>query len=374
MMVYILAGGRGSRLAPLTQNLPKPLVPFFGRPLIEHQILWLASYGLEDIVVSLGHFGSQIERTLGTRLAGARLHYVYESEPQGTAGAVALALKHFPSDDGALVIAGDCLTDFDLTSIVSAFSGREESAGLVVHRVTDARQFGVVDIDSEGRVTRLIEKPPVVDGPMLVNTGIYLLRPTRIIWPPSRPLDFAYDVLPALIAQNQLAALEGEGYWSDLGTLTQYRTSHFDAIHGRIRLPFDLDQEANITVDPRARIVDPVWLGDGVTIDAQATVGPNVVLGANSYVGPWTHVENAVVGKNTFLGAGTRVEHVIVGDRVAVGGRCRLGSQSAIGQDSRIGWGAEVTPGSRIPPATRLAPSIRATTMRAAVPSSYQEV
>jgi mannose-1-phosphate guanylyltransferase/phosphomannomutase len=239
------------------------------------------------------------------------------------------------------------------------FAHESAAVGMVLHRVDDARQFGVIQMDPHGRITQLIEKPAVMAGPQLVNTGIYILRPDRLTWPAQRPLDFAYDVFPALIARSDMAGFEVEGYWSDLGTLTQYRESHFDVMRGRVMLPFDSDDIANIVVDSQARIIEPVWLGDGVTIDAQATVGPNVVLGAGSYVGPWTHVENTVVGQHAFLGAGTRAHDAIVGDGVALGGRCRIGPQSAIGSGTRIGWGTDVSPGARIPADTRLAPNMR---------------
>lgn len=360
MRAIILAGGRGSRLEPLTQHLPKPLIPFFGRPLIEHQIRWLASYGVTEIIISVGHFGSMIERTLGPTMCGAQLFYAHESQPLGTAGATAWALAQYPTSETTLVMAGDCLTDYPLDYIINHFEHQPVPVGIVLHRVEDARQFGVIEMDPRGRITRLIEKPTVIAGPQLVNTGIYILKPGRLTWPPRRPLDFAYDLFPVLIARGEMAGLEVEGYWSDLGTLTQYRESHFDVMRGRVMLPFDLDNDvSNIVVDSQARIIEPVWLGDGVTIDAQATVGPNVVLGAGSYVGPWTHVENTVVGQSAFLGAGTRAHDAIVGDGVAFGGRCHVGPQSAIGAGTRIGWGTDVSPGAKIPANTRLAPKMR---------------
>jgi len=356
MRAIILAGGRGSRLDPLTRHLPKPLVPFFGRPLIERQIRWLTVYGFSDIVISLGHLGNLIEDALGPEQYGARLHYVYETQPQGTAGAVAWAFSQYPTDEGTLVIPGDCLADYDLDRVYQYFLKRHESFGMIVHRVEDARQFGVVEANPHGRVIRLIEKPSVIEGGQLVNTGIYVLKPHAMGWPSARPLDFAYDVFPELIAAEQMASLEVDGYWSDLGTLGQYRESHFDVMRGRVHLPYTIEDTDNVIVDGQARIIGPVWLGDDVTIDAQATIGPNVVLGAGTYVGPWTHVENTIVGQHAFLGAGTRTQDAIIGDRVALGGRCRVGRHAAIGSDTRVGWGTEVTPGTRISPETRISP------------------
>lgn len=358
MRAIILAGGRGSRLEPLTQHLPKPLVPFFGRPLIEHQIEWLVRYGITDIIVSLGHFGSVIERTLNSQCRGANLRYVKEEQPLGTAGAIAWALEQYPTTEPVLVIPGDCLTDFRLDHLIAALLERRSAVmGIALHRVDDARQFGVVDQDAHGRVTRIIEKPAVIEGPQLVNTGIYLImKPDAIDWGSTRPLDFAYDVFPTLIAKGQLTSVGAEGYWSDLGTLNQYRESHFDVMQGRLSNAFPVQPASD---EDAGGAIGPVWLGEGVTIDAQAKVGPNVVIGAGSYVGPWSRLQNVVIGENVFLGPGTRLEEAIVADSVAIGGRCRIGRQVAIGKDSRIGWGVSISNGTRISIGSRLAPAPR---------------
>ncbi len=358
MRAIILAGGRGSRLDPLTRHLPKPLVPFFGRPFIAHQIHWLATHGFTDIVVSLGHFGSLIENALGPAQCDAKLTYVYEESPLGTAGAAVHALMAFREQppEPVLIIPGDCLADFDLCALYHRFSRMPESFGMVVRSVQDARQFGAVEVHN-GRILQLVEKSPAMDGCHLVNTGIYLLKTNaELSWPTTRPLDFAFDVFPTLIHDGALAALQDDGYWSDLGTLNQYRQSHFDALAGRVHIDGGLRSGDHIMIDHSARVIGPVWFDDHVTIDAHATVGPYAVVGAGTYVGPWSHIQHAVIGRGAFLGAGTRIHDATIDDRVAIGGRCRIGGQSAVGADSRIGWGTDLRPGSRLAPLTRVAP------------------
>lgn len=373
MRAIILAGGRGSRLDPLTRHLPKPLVPFFGRPLIVHQIQWLATHGFTDIVVSLGHFGSLIENALGPAQGDAQLTYVYEESPLGTAGATVHALAVFRNQppEPILVIPGDCLADFDLRALYHRFCRMPESFGMVVRNVHDARQFGAVEV-RDGRINRLIEKSPAMDGCHLVNTGIYLLKADApFSWPTIRPLDFAFDVFPALIRDGSLAALQDDGYWSDLGTLNQYRQSHFDALAGHVQVDRDLPGGEHVTIDHSARILGPVWFGDHVTIDAHASVGPYAVVGTGTYVGPWSHIEHVVIGRGAFLGAGTRIHDATIDDRVAIGGRCRIGSQSAVGADSRIGWGTDLRPGSRLAPLTRVAPVAHSEVHRLTAEGSY---
>lgn len=359
MRAIILAGGRGSRLDPLTRNLPKPLVPFFGRPLIAQQIQWLATYGFTDIVVSVGYFGSLIQHYLGPSQGKARITYVYEATPLGTAGAAVHALTAFPEDlsEPILIIPGDCLADFDLRTLYQRFARMPQTFAMVVREVDDARQFGAVE-SRGGQIQRLIEKSALMDGRHLVNTGIYLMKAeAQSRWATTRPLDFAFDVFPELIESNSLAALQDAGYWSDLGTLDQYRQSHFDTLAGRVKLGREIVDGEHVSIDHSARIVGPIWFGDHVTIDAHANVGPYAVLGSGTYVGPWSRVENVVIGRGAFLGAGTRIHEATIDDRVAIGGRCQIGRQSAVGADSRIGWGADLQPGSRLAPLTRVAPA-----------------
>lgn len=358
MRAIILAGGRGTRLDPLTRNLPKPLVPFFDRPLIARQIEWLAGYGYDEIFISVGHLGEQIVAALGRRHAGAELVYVHEAVPLGTAGAVALALEHMGDQTApVLVIPGDALADYDLAAVRTHFLARSEAIGMVVRQVEDPRGFGVVVTDPQGRVVGFEEKPTAVAAGRPVNTGIYCLRPRALTWPKRRPLDFAYDVFPSAVAARELVALNEAGYWSDVGTLAQYRRAHFDALDGRVRGAGGMRPSCNVMVDRTARLIAPVWLGDGVTVDARARVGPYAVIGAGSYLGPWSRVERAVLGQAVFLGAGTQVAEALIADRVVMGGRCRVGRQAVIGADARLGWGTEVGSGRHLDPATRVAPT-----------------
>ncbi|MCY0878226.1 MAG: NDP-sugar synthase [Firmicutes bacterium] len=358
MRAIILAGGRGTRLDPLTRHLPKPLVPFFDRPLIQYQLQWLAASGVEEVIISLGHLGDKIRETLGSDWEGLRLRYVTEASPQGTAGAVALALDHISGDEPILVVPGDALADYDLAALYKEFQGRSEPAALVVKHLPDPRGFGVVMIAEDGRVTGFLEKPAAIDQGQWVNTGIYFLRPASLEWLEKRPLDFGYDLFPRWVARGAVAALKATGYWSDLGTLDQYRRSHFDAMDGALRLAIP-DRPANApAVDRTARLVGPVWLGEGVTIDAQATIGPYAVIGAGSYVGPWSKIERAVVGRSVFLGAGSRIRGATVAEGVVMGGRCRIEHHAAIGAYARLGWGTHVAAGRHCDPASSVLPAL----------------
>ncbi|MCY0878231.1 MAG: NDP-sugar synthase [Firmicutes bacterium] len=349
MRAIILAGGRGTRLNPLTQSLPKPLVPVFDRPLIFHQIDWLRANGVTEIVVSVGYLADRLLEALAIPVPGVRLRIVREEEPLGTAGAVAFALQGMRGSEPVLVIPGDALSDINLQSFYDAFSTAEEPMALIIHEVADPRGFGVVTTDGEGRVTAFLEKPAGYQGRGLVNTGIYAVRPESLAWDGARPRDFAYDVFPELVACRALRAYRAAGYWSDLGTLAQYRQAHFDVLDGVMDLPAARHRAASVKLAPSVRIVPPVWLGDQVVIEAEATVGPYAVIGSGSRLGPWTKVSHAILGRQVVLGAETRVEGAVVADDVMTQGPCRIAQDAAVGRAARLYWGSRVGAGERVP-------------------------
>jgi NDP-sugar pyrophosphorylase family protein len=354
MRAIILAGGRGTRLDPLTRNDPKPLVPVFDRPLLFHQLDWLRDNGFTDIVVSVGYLGQRILDALNSPVPGLRLTVVREENPLGTAGAVALALDQVPSREPVLVIPGDALSNVDLESFFLAFSRQPEPMALLVHHVPDPRGFGVVWADDQGRVRQFVEKPATLQWGSLVNTGIYALRPDLLRWPTKRPLDFAYDVFPELVARRALVALRAEGYWSDLGTIGQYRQAHFDAMDGLIDLKALYRVPRRVKIAATARLIPPVWLGDHVVIDAEATVGPYAVIGSSSHLGPWVKVTQAIVGRGVVLGAETQLDGAVVADNVAAAGLCHIARDAVVGTGAQLYWGSVVQAGQRVAPDSRI--------------------
>jgi mannose-1-phosphate guanylyltransferase / phosphomannomutase len=245
MIAVVMAGGEGSRLRPLTLERPKPLVPIANKAVMHHIVDLLRRHGIHDVLATIHYKGEAIESYFGdgSRM-GIRMRYVREAVPLGTAGAVGLA-RHVLQDDTFLVVSGDALTDIDLSALITFHHAKAPQATIAVQRVDDPSRFGVVDADDEGRVVRFQEKPSREQAfSDTVNTGIYVMEPSVLgLIPEARPCDFARDVFPRMLTKrNSLFARSVEGYWSDIGTLDQYKAANEDALHGRVRL--ELPQSA----------------------------------------------------------------------------------------------------------------------------------
>ncbi|MDQ0191217.1 NDP-sugar synthase [Alicyclobacillus cycloheptanicus] len=281
MKAVIMAGGRGSRLLPLTKHLPKPMVPLLDRPVMEYIVELLATHGFRDIGVTLGYMPDPIRFHFGDgRKFGVHITYKEEPTPLGTAGGV----KHIAHDyrETFVVMSGDALTDMNLTAALAAHRRSGAWATLVLSRVSCPRGYGVVSLQRDGAgrdgilrdgasrdgasrdgglpdgamrdgaIAEFIEKPQTWDEgrTYTVNTGVYILEPRILDYIPSdQPYDFGSQLFPRLLDMG--APLYGhvmDGYWSDIGTLLQYYQSQLDMIHGRVqvRLPTEIMEKLGV--------------------------------------------------------------------------------------------------------------------------------
>ena len=257
MKAVVMAGGEGSRLRPLTLERPKPMITLGHAPAIEHILRLLKHHGITDVVISLHYLGSVIEDYFrsGEEL-GLNITYTHEDRPLGTAGSVALARDVL--DEPFLVISGDALTDVDLSAFASFFTERSAQAALLLYRVENPLEYGVVITDDDGRVRQFQEKPSW--GEVLsdtVNTGIYALHPSALDdIPPGREVDFSLDVFPAMLRRGEAVyGYVAGGYWTDVGMLDAYRQANADLVRGRVRVPSAPGYSAtHPTIDPTARV------------------------------------------------------------------------------------------------------------------------
>src|SRR5882672_8837804 len=239
MKAIIMAGGFGTRLRPLTVNIPKPMVPMANKPMMEHIVRLLKENGFDDLVVMLYHQPEVIIRHFGDGAAfGVRIEYLRPPSDLGTAGCVKFAERYLK--DTFLVISGDLLTDFDLKKALAAHRAKKAAATLVLTRSSNPLAFGVVIVDENGRIQRFLEKPSW--GEVFsdtINTGIYLLEPSVLSQiPVDRPFDFSKNLFPALLAEK--APLYGhiaEGYWKDVGDLLEYRLAHSEILEQMVKVP-----------------------------------------------------------------------------------------------------------------------------------------
>jgi mannose-1-phosphate guanylyltransferase len=295
----LLAAGLGTRLRPLTYEVPKPLVPVLGTPVMEHIVRLLARHGFDDVICNLHYFPDQIERRFGDGSEwGVRLSYSHEEELLGTAGGVRNVRDHF-GDQTFLIISGDALTDIDLTALWEAHRAKGGIATLSLKRVDDPSQIGVVIVGEDGRIQGFQEKPDPAEAlSNLGNCGIYVMEPEIFAYFPDRPfVDWALDVFPALLAQDvAFYGHEITEYWNDIGNIKEFRQGNFDALGGEVRVEFDADR-----VNPAGLEVDeqPVYVGESCEIGPEARLTGPLVLGDRCRVGEGASIRESVLWPGT---------------------------------------------------------------------------
>lgn len=312
MRAVVLAGGEGTRLRPLTDTTPKPLLPICNRPFLEHQIRWMASHGVDEATLLTGYlaeaFGPFAESA--PRALGVDLRVERERVPLGTAGAVRAVLDRL--DGTTLVFNGDVLTDVDLGALLAFHRERGAALTIALTPVPDAGPYGLVLLREGGAVERFLEKPPPevarAGGP--INAGTYVLEP-RVLAdvPPGVAWSFERQVFPSLVERGEAVfGWVSDAYWLDIGTHERYRQAHRDALDGRVAI-----EMAGERSEPRSLV------GPGASAAAGARVGPHAVLGPGASVGAGALVEDSVLLEGAAVGAGASVRGAILGRRAAVG-------------------------------------------------------
>ena len=239
MKAVIMAGGEGKRLKCVTGELPKPMVPLLGRPMMEHILLLLKKHGITDICAAVKYRHEDITSYFGDGSRfGVNLQYRVEDKALGTAGGVKNCAD-FYGDEDFLVISGDAACDFDLSSLIRSHRQDHSPVTMALYKHPEPLRYGLTVTDSDGHVRAFIEKPEwprvVTD---LVNTGIYVISPrVMAMVPEGRPYDFAKDLFPRLLREGQrISGLAMEGYWCDVGTPLSYYQCCVDALEGRLSL------------------------------------------------------------------------------------------------------------------------------------------
>ncbi len=320
MKAVIMAGGFGTRIHPLTINMPKPMIPLFNRPMMLHIMELLKKHGITELVLLLYHQPEVIKNYFGDGSEfGVKISYVTPLEDYGTAGAVKQAAKYL--DERFLIISGDLLTDIDLSQALDFHEKKKAEATIVLTSVKDPLQFGVVITDKKGRITKFLEKPGW--GEVFsdtINTGIYVLEPEVLQRLPEKEnRDWSKDVFPAMLKED--AALFGctlEGYWQDVGNTDAYLEACRDVFAGKVQI--------NIPGSASALTGKRIHLGSDVHVERKdlSLLDGMVVLGDNTQVQGSAKLKNCVIGRNCIIEDGAELEDVILWRNVYVRKGSRL--------------------------------------------------
>lgn len=357
LQAVILVGGQGTRLRPLTETRPKPMMPLFDRPMVAHQIDHLVRYGVTEIVFSCGYRPDALQAHFGDGSEfGVRLRYVVDPVPLGTAGAVKNAVPAFTHPGDVLVLNGDILTDLDLTEFVAAHGASGAAATVALIPVEDPSAYGLVRLREDRSVLEFVEKPSpdqLIPGePYLINAGTYLLsHEVLAMIPDGVACSIEREIFPAVAAKGRLYGHPYEAYWRDIGTPQSYLEAHRDMLAGHVPtagVAGDVYVAPTATVEDGARIADRSCIGAGSTVAAGASVVGSV-LGAGSRIGPNAHVEGCVIGEGVEIGAGARLtDLVVVGDRARIGDDlCIAGPAIVDVEEIRTATGGDAAKGNR---------------------------
>jgi mannose-1-phosphate guanylyltransferase len=323
MKAMVLAAGKGTRLFPLTGEIPKPMAPVVGKPIVQHIFELLAQAGVGEIHVNVHHLADAVLDAYGdtTYVNGTRVCVTREEQLMGTAGGVKRIADRF--DETFVVIMGDALTDVDLREVVAFHRERDALATLALMRVADTSRYGVVELDSQRNLVGFQEKPdPSEARSNLANTGIYVLEPEALRYiPENRFFDFAEDLFPRLLAAGEkLVGYEGNFYWSDIGTLEAYRAAQHDALSGKVRVKIPGRRRSEeLWIDREALLHPTVTLEGGVVLGRDAVIGRGVTLigdttvGSDCWVRPRVTIKRSILLPGSFIGEGAQLEDCIVG-------------------------------------------------------------
>ena len=359
MKGIIMAGGAGSRLRPLTCDLPKPMVPVMNTPVMAYSINLLKKYGINEIGVTLQYRPEQImDYFLDGSEYGVCLHYFIEDTPLGTAGSVKNTGDFL--DQPFVVLSGDALTDINLSNAIDFHKKNKSVATLVLKRVTVPLDYGVVITNQTGKITRFLEKPNWSEVfSDTVNTGIYILDPKVLdYFDAGKKFDFSQDLFPMLLEDKQpIFGYVTDEYWCDIGNPSTYLTAHYDMLSDRINQEFEYTKSfkniflgKEVDIHPDAKIEGPCFIGDYTQIDEGAHIGPFTVIGKHCSIDKFSSIKRSVLWDHVVVGKHSEIRGVVMCSKVKAYNRVSAFEGVVIGDGCQVRDGAIIKPQVKIWP------------------------
>jgi len=360
----VLVGGEGTRLRPLTYTTPKPLLPIANQPFLERQLSWLASYGVNEVVLSLGYLPDAFESHFpsgGFSCPGGDLvlRYAVEDHPLGTAGAIRFAAEALGDLDERIVVCnGDVLTTLDLAALVQVHGERGAEATIALTQVVDPSAFGVVPTRDDGEVIAFVEKPPPGKAPTnWINAGTYVLEPSVLARIPERlAVSIERETFPRMLEEpRRLYAKADDAYWIDIGTPEKYLQAHTDVLGGALpgppvagarELSPGVWVQGQVTIDDGAVVEGPALLGDGVHLAAGSRVVGSV-LGDGARVAHGGRVVRSVLHRDAVLDDDAEVIDSVLGAGAHLGTGSIASLHTVVGAGGELAAGAHAS-GARI--------------------------
>ncbi|MBC8570071.1 sugar phosphate nucleotidyltransferase [Zongyangia hominis] len=362
MNAVIMAGGEGSRLRPLTCNLPKPMARLCGKPAIVYMMDLLVEHGVKESVITLRYLPEVIEDYFYTRrYRGLQIDFSREDAPLGTAGSVKLAAGKMKLEAGEplLVVSGDAVCDFDLQAAARFHKERGADITIVAKAVDNPCEYGLIDADEDGQVRGFLEKPSFAQAVTdLANTGVYLLNPACLdLIPEGESYDFAKDLFPQMLERgDKIMVCEDKGYWCDIGEIGAFIKCQKDILLGRVRCRLDGDRDEEGNIFARARpigeyhLTPPCYIGEGVHIADGAVIEGLSVLDHGCTVGKNCRITGGVLMQESFVDRKAVVAGGVVCDGASVKKRAMIFENAVVGAGAVVGEGAVLHPDAKVWP------------------------
>ncbi|EYE89372.1 nucleotidyltransferase [Fervidicella metallireducens AeB] len=359
MKAVIMAGGEGTRLRPLTSDIPKPMVPILNKPVMEHIINLLKKHNIVDIAATLYYLPSSIKDYFDDgRELGVNISYYVEEVPLGTGGSV-LNAENF-LDDTFIVISGDALTDINITEALKFHKEKGSKATLILKKENIPLEYGIVITDENGKIIRFLEKPSW--GEVFsdtVNTGIYILEPDVLnYYKKGQNFDFSKDLFPKLLKDSvPMFGYITEDYWCDIGDINSYKQTQFDVLDGKVRLEIAGTEiskgiwvEDGCIVSEDVKITPPVYIGKDCIINSNSTIDSYCIIGNNTTIDSKSTLKRSVIWCNTYIGKNSQLRGTILCNKVKIKNNVNIFEDTVIGAECTLQDGCTIKPNIKIWP------------------------
>ena len=361
-----MAGGKGTRLHPLTITLPKPLVPIANKPLLFHLIELLKKYEFDEIIITANTLGTQISKILGDGNAlGVNIKYEWEEDPLGTAG----GLKKFEEElnETFLVISGDILTNIDLSEMFSFHKKKNGIATLALTHVDVPTDYAIVTKDNSGRVIRFLEKPSWNEVfSNTINVGIYILEPIILDYlKKHQAFDFSRQLFPLLLEKGEpFFGYFTRNYWLDIGTPRRYFQANQDVMTEKIKVSLSGNEIKNkiwighgTCIDPEVQIKPPVIIGQNCIISKGCTIDELSIIGDGVFIGNFSNTKHSIIWNNALIHEEVKLNSCLIANKVEIGAKSVVEADAIIGENCKIGPDCIIKSAARIWPNTAINPN-----------------
>ncbi len=358
-----MAGGKGTRLRPLTCGIPKPMVPIFDKPVMEYTLELLKKHGFYNIGVTLSYLPQSIMDYFGKgEKQGLNIEYFIEKKALGTGGSVRNTDSFL--NGTFIVISGDALTDLDITKAIAFHNEKKSKATIVLRKESIPVEYGIVITGTDGRIKRFLEKPSW--GEVFsdtINTGIYILEPEVLRYYKKGDIfDFSKDLFPILLKENiPMYGYVTEDYWCDIGDLLSYRQTHFDIFNNKISINFnkkEIEEKIyvgkDVFISDSAKLKPPLYIGNGSIVENEAIIDSYSVISDNCRIGEGSKIKRSVLWRNVEVGDFSNISGSILCNNLIIKNRINIFENTAIGQNSVILENSTIKPGIKIWPEKKI--------------------